>query len=237
MGLNTTSTMASSKSFGFSRGKKRLLTTYSFPSGTSTWTAPAGVTSLASAVGRGSNGGADTWNSVAFRTLATYNSGIQYYCSNPSVGSTLPYSTYNSYWQSIYSQCDGITTSSSGQYYGSLTNGYAFFYCSAAGQWVVRTDAQPGGTYRKTTLSGSAPPSSGDVPITDGFARYDYIYGIQKYSAGYNGTATTGFGLNFPGGTSTSPIAVDTSYFSIAVSPGTTYTINNNGSLTIEYYI
>lgn len=237
MGLNTTSTMASNKSFGFSRGKKRVLTTYNFPFGTSTWTAPAGVTSLASAIGKGSDGGADTWNSTLFRTLAIYNSGIQYYCGNPSVGSTLPYSTYNSYWQSIYNQCNGITTSSSGQYYGSLTNAYAFFYCSAAGQWVVRTDAQPGGIYRKTTLSGSAPPSSGDVPITDGYARYDNIFGIQQYSAGYNGTATTGFGFNFPGGTSTSPVAVNTSYFNVAVSPGTTYTINNNGSLTIEYYI
>jgi hypothetical protein len=61
----------------------------------------------------------------------------------------------------------------------------------------------------------------------------------KKKAIGAAGLATTGFGKSFPGGVYASgigsPAPVNT-FLAVAVTPSTTYTIINNGSLTIQYY-
>lgn len=211
MGLNTTSTMASSKSFGFSRGRKRLLTQYTFPSGTSTWTAPAGVTSLVSAIGKGSNGTAES--SAPLTTSDNFPGGYLTYtganCFGVNVGTSY-YSDESSRMSTFQSELAAVTATS--------WTGIGF----TAGFYMYCTDQAV-------------------------FLRYisTYYHTVQKIggtvykqiSAGSNGSATTGFGLNFPGGTQYSPTASNTTYNNVAVVPGTQYTIVNNGSLAIEYYL
>lgn len=55
------------------------------------------------------------------------------------------------------------------------------------------------------------------------------------YLPPYNGADTTAFGYTFPGGIEV-PASTFT-YNNVPVTPGTTYTIVNNGSVTITYYV
>jgi len=202
--------MASSKSFGFSRGKKRLLTTYSFPSGTSTWTAPAGVTSLAVVTGNGSNG--------------TQESSAPLTTSDNFPGYILTYSG---------ADCFGVNVGSN--------------YTSDQNQRIGTFQAEVAAV-TETSWTGKSFTAGFYMYCTDQFSYLRYIssYGrtVQRIggtvyyliSSGSNGSATTGFGLNFPGGTSSFPTATDTTYNNVAVTPGTQYTIVNNGTLSIQYY-
>ena len=65
--------------------------------------------------------------------------------------------------------------------------------------------------------------------------------GIYQFSAGSGGSSTTAFGYTFSGGAGQSipsgsaGIATTTTYNNVTVSPGSTYTIVNNGSVVITY--
>jgi hypothetical protein len=79
-------------------------------------------------------------------------------------------------------------------------------------------------------------PTIPTVGITQQYMTTSGIYSFYVPVASY----TTGFGLSFPGGTSATPYisptnATETVYTNVAVNPGTTYTINNYGSLTITW--
>lgn len=227
MGL-TTNTMGSSKSFGFSRGRKKVLTTYTFPAGTSTWTAPGGVTSLTSAVGKGANGSAPftqygqwIWSSIH---LGDNN-------SSPASGTTLD-------WSTIYSKANSkLSAASAG---GTLTLKDSYYAVGTTNYSSYLTE------YNSTkTISGSVSLVVSGNPKTSGqvlYSEYPYSSGWNGWyisanvlNAGTTGNNTTGFGYTFPGGSQTA--ATNTTYNNIGVSPGSQYSINNNGSLTIEYYV
>ena len=229
MPLISTGTMGSNKSFGFSRGKPKVLTTYTFPAGSSTWTAPAGVTSLTSAIGKGSNGTPDQWIGQNFfvqsRRAGTTGTG----------SATLSAATITSEINTIESTINSMTASSSGAFFSGVYY-IQWNFRATSGVWV-RTTITAAGTYRR---SGSAftyrnHPTTGDMSTTTAYL--SRIEGAQVLQAGSSGTATTGFSLTFPGGTVSVPTAVDTSFNNVTVSPGTTYTITNNGSLTITYFV
>lgn len=230
MPLISTGTMGSNKSFGFSRGAKKLIT-FNLPTGTSTWTAPAGVTNLLSAVGKGSNGTAGYWN------VANYS--------------------FNS-WVTGYDQTGGsATTVTWGQLYNNVVS---YLSIANAGGSSSRTLNMPSYSVQiypsnnvdiynfstPLTIRGTAsiasigsPPSSGTITyaqvglyVTKGW----YLDGLEYYQSGSDGSATTGFGRTFPGGTMSVPTASNTTFTNVAVTPGTQYTIVNNGTLTITYY-
>jgi hypothetical protein len=60
------------------------------------------------------------------------------------------------------------------------------------------------------------------------------IYAPSYYIDPTTGASTTGFSLTFPGGTGGAPGT--TTFNNVTVTPGNTYTISNNGALTIQYY-
>jgi hypothetical protein len=91
-------------------------------------------------------------------------------------------------------------------------------------------------------------PSMGS-PLTSGNVTYSQgtnLWGLRAdvYGFGQNGTATTGVGKTFPGGTltgtepyRTAVAPVTTTYSNVAVTPGVSYPIvvPSGGSLTITY--
>lgn len=206
---------------------------YTSPS-TWAWTCPSGVRTI-SIQGKGGTATADSWGTINTYTAAYSYSSIQYYCSNPVVGNPLTYSTYNSYWNNLYNYLNSTVTTSSSGAYVDLINAYFFFWCIAANTWVVRTDRYAA-TYRRGTLSGTAPPTSGNVTTADSTSRFDYINGVQLLNPGMAGGDTTGFGYTFFGGLS----PITSTYDGIQVVAGQTYyiTVPNGsppGSLTITY--
>ena len=230
MPLISTGTMGSNKSFGFSRGRLKVLTTFNFPAGTSTWTAPAGVTSLTSAVGKGANGTANSWGATLFQVETRRLTGT-------GTGSaTLSAATITSELNTLVSVVNGMTTSESGaSFFGPYYIRYIFRITS--GVWTARSVFNNSGTYRRTAAASIVQnhPISGDIPSSTNIA--SYVNGAEVLTVGSSGTATTGFSLTLPGGTPSVPTATNTTFNDVTVSPGTTYTITNNGSLTITYYV
>lgn len=231
MPLISTGTMGSNKSFGFSRGKPKVLTTYTFPGGTSTWTAPAGVTSLTSAVGKGANGQAAYWLNYDVLVMI----GVYQQCLGTSIGSTLPWSTLNSEMNSQISAVNNITTSSSGGTYGPFTS-RVYNWCSGTSTWGTYTSTFGSRLYRRTgTFTNPYSGNAGNVPTSTNNNLYGTGGTVETFISATTGSSTTGFSLTFPGGTG--GIATNTTFNNVTVSPGTTYTITNNGSLTITYYV
>jgi hypothetical protein len=250
MGLNTTSTMGSSKSFGLARGKNKVLTQYTFPAGTSTWTAPAGVTSLTSAVGKGSNGTADSWTSGSsppydfsptdLITITSFNTA--------GSGQNAPFLDWSTVYSLATTEFSKFTAGGSGDRTVSWNYKTGTLYNNNQYSTII-TNSSPSRRFRGTAvLSGvagnqlQAIPTSGSVTYTT-VSAYNgawggwKVTGLEYFNAGASGSATTGFSLTFPGGTASVPTATNTTFNSVAVTPGTTYTITNNGSLTINYFV
>lgn len=239
MPLLATRGAASAKGFGFG---SRILTTYVFPAGTSTWTAPANLTSLVSATGKGSNGTSDYGYSMGIAWVQSLNPGTggpqPAYLQWANINSDI-----NSFISAINAAGSGpvVLTTWSGFYqvwsdntWDSVPAGYVSGGKSTY-QLQILTDITwvRGSASSTTTGSGAA---SGDVLYSNGTGTYGGYATIQ----GYAGDATTGFGKTFPGGTYTSPTgnpAPTTTFTDVAITPGTTYTIVNNQSLVIQYYI
>jgi hypothetical protein len=211
----------SARGFGFA-GKSLTLTTYTFPSGYSTWTAPSGVTNLVSGVGKGADGSAGYW-------FPNYASGYSYVVPSSGSGGT------SGDWSTIYNEALSIASS-----YGS--GGPR----TVTGTYYIR-DIWPDNTlstritllYPGTQVDGSATVSalgsgatSGPITYAGGFGGWQVR--ITTYIDPTTGADTTGFGQIWPGGVG-GP-ATTTTINNIAVTPGSTYGIYNNGSLVITYY-
>jgi hypothetical protein len=233
MPLISTSTMGASGGFGLAKGRALVLTTFNFPAGTSTWTAPAGVTSLTSAVGKGSNGTAESWST--FFNIGTTVQAVTD-CSYPVHGATLDYSTPYAEAQSILNTVNAITTNSAGEFL-NFVRMYVYYWCPTTSNWRKGTLSYSNYVRRigTSTLSGNM-PSSGTVPTPPGTPQERHASNVQFRNDGFFGSDTTGFSLTFPGGTPSVPTAANTTFNSVAVTPGTTYTIVNNGTMTIQYF-
>lgn len=223
MPLTTTFATLSARGFGLF-GKQKVLTTVTFPGGTSTWTAPPGVNSIASGVGKGSDGGDGYFYEGSFYyTFFAAPSGNSYV--NPPPAPTVN----DSCGAAIVSYINGY---SGLQYIGDVAFYPTIFF------FVSIFD----GTYTNPQLNTTYPYLwDGGGWIVGGTASQvqssSFAWGVtyQAYSFPYNGVATTAFGYSWPGGV-VAP-APTTTYTNIPVTPGTTYTIVNNGALTITYYV
>jgi len=222
----------SARGLGFTGGS--VLTVYSFPSGTTTFTVPSGVTSLESVVGRGQNGTAGGWSNYIYPGSA--------FATGYPGGTT---GTTSITWSSLYNQAVSIRNTVNALGSGERTISIPSY------SFVLYENASSNLGYVYTnsitnTIRGSAlieyvnnPPSSGTITIASlGFTyltRGYAMYGLEKYTAPTNGSNTTGFGLTFAGGVGGA--ATTQTYNSVSVTPGQTYTIVNSGSLTISYYV
>lgn len=218
---------AAARNFGMGSGKQ--LVVYTFPVGSSTWTAPAGVTLLVSGVGSGSDGTAGTWGASAYGQFGTY--GETSTGSNGSVS-----------WSTIYSAVVNNTNSINAGGSGERTVTWS------ESIWGIGTNGQLtriyGGSYPGLTVRGTAtiltwsgsPKTSGTVTYPGAYNNDIWATYVEALSGGSNGSATTGFGQSWPGGTSSVPTAPVTTINNITVTPGTTYTIQNNKSLVITYF-
>lgn len=216
----------------------RKLVTQTFTSNTS-WTAPGFLTQLASAAGYGSVAVADIPTSGTVAEHRVFAAGVPQ--------TTPPYLL----WQTIDTGADASAASiaaNSGTNLINLNSKFYFvdsqdnygFFTSPDATWII------GNGYTKT-LMGSH-PTTGNVlysQLTAG-GYIGWIVSANYIELGSDGTATTGFGKTFPGGTLTgsepyrTTVAPPTTTFTnVAITPGTTYSIvvPSGGSLVISYYV
>lgn len=196
---------------------------YTFPPGSSTWTCPAGVTSLVSATGSGANGSGGAW------VLSNIGS-----VSVSSVGG--PVTNTGQTWQSVQNGIDNIIAAVSSPVGTPKTTSYYELGFSID---PANNSAYTLSTFAGYTVQGQAYASTPNVPypLTSPLT-YGQGLGVniwtQIYQGPSSGAATDGFGEVFPGGAS-GESAPSTTFTNIAVTPGNTYTVTNNGSLTISY--
>jgi hypothetical protein len=231
---------AAARGFGLF-GRQRVLTTFTFPAGTSNWTAPGGVTSLVSAVGKGSDGVSDY----------TYSGSILWSVGNVQA---LPLGEINSSvphdWSEWYSPAQSaVNTMNTGSGISTIALRYFpynNFRIYADGinyrQYAVGDTGAQTFDYVKgsASLQVSNWPSSGTItPAAVAGGSFISIL-FTGFGYGYSGSATSGFALSFSGGGysgGTGTPASNTTYNNVSVTPGTTYTIVNNGVLTITYFV
>jgi hypothetical protein len=226
MPLLSTSGADCAQGYGFGVGSSTQLTTYVFPSGTSTWTAPPGVTSLLVASGRGANGSAAQW------------------VSNASVGYSIVSATTAATggapldWSTIYSEALGLQAAANSGGTGERAYSPALYYfrtLDPANDVSSRLTLTYSYTIRGTAtvsqfINGQ---TSGQILYSNGSG--GWFVNCDLFEPGTTGNPTQGFGLTFPGGTPSSPIAPTTVFSNVAVTPGVTYTINNFQALQITY--
>jgi hypothetical protein len=211
------------------------LITVTFPAGTSSWTAPSGVTNVITAVGKGANGTADSWTSLAISVL-------QQCFRYSDTGST------TRDWATLYSAAQSAITSlnSGGSGERTAPSGIQqIFYAINSsdfdtGNGVDYSGYLDGKTIRgvATLVSQNSPPTSGQVlysQLSAGNVGWYIGSGLERLAPGTTGASTTAFSQTFPGGNPFTPTAPTTTFTNVAVTPGVTYTIVNNQSLTITY--
>lgn len=216
----------------------RKLVTQTFTSNTS-WVAPGFLTQLVSAAGYGSAAVADTATSGVVAEHRVFAAAVDQ--------TTPPYLL----WETIDAGADASAASiaaNSGT--NQINMNSKFYFVDSADDYGFFTVPEPtwivGNSYTKS-IAGSH-PTTGDVLYSQltGGGYIGWTVSADYIALGSNGTATTGFGKNFPGGTLTgsepyrTAVAPSTTTFTnVAVTPGTTYSIvvPSGGSLTISYYV
>ena len=193
-----------------------------------TWTAPAGVTNLLTVTGKGQDGAAEQWigtgvlldppgyvpgNVLADVADQTGLNSVDVQSVAQSQYDLFPSTTGDGVWNVTWECRRYVPTIQSSVY-----------------SYDVRVE--PGFT---KTKSGSGWGST--YPPDPGFRPIYFVAGIQYYVPPVNGANTTGFGYTFNGGVA-GP-ASPTTYNNVAVTPGTTYTINSTGDgyIIIVYYL
>lgn len=206
---------ASARGFGFNanpvyRIEKLLQNT--------TWTAPAGVTSIATVTGKGQDGTAAYWQDFADGLLFTNPQKSMAYVQVGYAGSQFDgESTANAAAAALpTSSSDPPTVCSwvSRAYYASgFINSFGYTK-------LVRVKP---GTSRTNSGNGWGATWTPPAP-----ANYNYaLENLQYQVDAVTGADTTGFGYTFAGGVG-GPASV-TTYNNVPVTPGTTYTITSTG--------
>lgn len=212
---------ASSRGFGFA-GLRLISVT--LPAGTSTWVAPSGVSKLVSAIGKGADGTAGYWNPSQL---------IGYSYPVPNVGSGGSILD----WSTVYSDANALLSAANAGGTGNrfITETYYLWPLYSDNTAGARgTLTYPGSLIRGTATLAPVPsgtPTSGQVIFGSPY-NYWGIY-CEKYNDPTTGSSTTAFSLSFPGGNGAP--ATNTTYNNISITPGASYTIQNNGALTITY--
>lgn len=215
------------------------LITQTFTSNT-TWTAPLTTGYLVSAAGYGSAATSDAYTS----TLSIGNFG-----AFPTGGTNRTNPPF-AQWADVYSalvSAQNTIAANSGTNLVSFTVSARPYFIGSDDTWddlsVGLSYWIAGSTYT-TTPSGS-PPTSGNITYTSlGGSFKGWTLQTPGYVLGSAGSAATGFGKTFPGGTltgseptRTAVAASTTTFTNVPVTPGASYAIvvPSGGSLTITY--
>jgi hypothetical protein len=226
---------------GFKNYHKKVLTTYTFPSGTSTFTTPRNVTNLTTVVGKGADGVSDSIGSFGLQFILFGRGGS--YVNQPYADYSLLWNDANAYYTTLSSYIGKSVPSNLQLVVTDMevssddTWQYNHFTIGSAGALLG------GATITNVLLNDirNPTPHSGNITSADIY-RYGYEgwYVVPEwYNFGGSGDSTTGFNKTFAGGGysgSTGYPASPTTFNDVAVTPNTIYTITNNGSLTIQYY-
>ena len=208
------------------------LTTVTFPSGTSTWTAPANVSLLVSAVGKGADGTAGGWSGTPINFASV---SVQQVGPTPYPYSTSP--TYGDVYNEGAPAFNGTTGPRTINYYNSKAYQNTNI---AGGNWGLNlygpsTLTIDGTCYNTGSQASSVTNATKIADFTGGGSSAGWLVWAPNYYIDPTiGADTTGFSLTFPGGVYVP--ASTTTFTNVSVTPNATYTIVNNGSLTIQYY-
>jgi hypothetical protein len=219
-----------------------LLTMVTFTSN-GTWVAPATVSNVAIISGNGSNGVSD------------YVTGLYSFIFGAVRGTPSPLNAPYAQWGDLYSgYTDTVNILSAISYpnYGPSSVSVGFFTTvNSSDQWSSSTPTifNLSSVYLTgySTSTGGSPQTSGNITYASLPSGGVTFWGgnIQGYAQGNAGTASTGLGKTFPGGsyTGTYPngvggVAPTTSFTNVAVTPSASYSIvvPSGGSVTIQYY-
>jgi len=210
------------------------LQTVTFTSNT-TWVAPTGVSVLRTMSGYGGAATADTFTTnLGFSSAGAFAVGLSA-LDNP------PYAQ----WADLYANHQSeIAVVAGNTGVNLLPSAGLSYFIGTDDTWnesPFYKDVWVSGSSYSVTTFGS-PQTSGNILYSAG-TDYWFIV-VNGYELGSNGTATTGVGKTFPGGTltGTEPYrttvpAVTTNFTNVAVTPGVSYPIvvPSGGSLTITY--
>ena len=219
---------ASSKGFGFTR---RPTTTTTFVSSQS-WTAPAGVTSLITLTGKGSDGTAQQDYYTPVTSYAEQFTGTL--ANAPYASWATIYSASNSKYSTLLARV-GLSGPSSGI-------DSQRWRVNSSNNWALVTTANNLSAYTIGSVTNNtlgSPKTSGNVVYSTDFgsgATIGWYVAVDYYTPATNGTNTTGFSQTFAGGTG-GP-ATPVTYTNVAVTPGSSYTLTipSGGYITITYY-
>jgi hypothetical protein len=177
-----------------------------FSTGTHSWTAPAGVTTV-SITGQGANGSAES--QAVLTSSHFFPTGVLTYAEPQCFGTDVG-SGYTSDRNSRISTCNSQIAAVTGSSWvnRSFTAGY-YMYCTTTATYKRYISASS----RFTKKIGST------------------VY--RRVSAGSTGASTTALGRTFSGGTPTSTTASTITVNNVSVTSGQTYSVTNNQYLKI----
>lgn len=210
------------------------LKTVTFTSNT-TWVAPTGVSVLRTMSGYGGAATPDTYTTnLGFSSSGAYAVGL-------SGLTNAPYAQWANLYANLQSEIAKVTGNVG---VNKLTSYGLEYFIGTDDTWNSSPFTQDkwvsGSSYSITTFG--SPQSSGNILYSDGTDYWTIV--VNGYQLGSNGTATTGVGKTFPGGTltgsepyRTAVAPVTTNFTNVTVTPGVSYPIvvPSGGSLTITY--
>lgn len=193
-----------------------------------TWTAPAGVTNLLTVTGKGQDGVAAFWQDIS---SVPFSSILPYWLADvpdTNFGSVGVENFAQSQWN-LFPANPGAGTVNMSWSCRRYVSYPSVIQAETFGPYDIRctgTKTKVGNGWGSTY-----PPDPGFRPI------YEIGGGIQFFTPQFDGANTTGFGYTFAGGVGAP--ATPTTYNNVAVTPGTTYTINSTGDgyIIIVYYL
>lgn len=251
-----------SMSSGYGKGTKTL-TTYTFPAGYSTWTAPCTTNKLETAIGRGGVATAGKWYSNS-QIPFLYEGVYKYPTTASGVTGLLGSLDWSTLYNNIITDINGINALGTSIRKLGASSGTTFSPWKRI--WYIWTNdginTQNFTQYSsgvvtnatgwvRGTLSFYNPysvPTSGPVLWSNLLTTTSYLYARGDFYQPGNRNDTTGMGLTFLGGdfydTVTDNVdgtvgpapSTTTTYSNIVITPGYSYGVYNYGSLTITYY-
>lgn len=207
-----------------------------------TWVAPAGVSLVVSASGKGSAGVSDAPGTVYTAAYLASQGGV----GSPSA----PFAQ----WSTVYNSYNSLLSALASKFYPSYapTNPLPYgSYTTVASDntWENTTYTFTGAAYYLTGYSVTtvgSPASSGNITYASLSGSAGWVIDVYGYVPGGAGTAATALGLTFPGGAytgsypyATGSAAVTTTFTNVAVTPGASYPIvvPSGGTVTLQYYV
>jgi len=242
-----TAAFAAAASRGFGEFTSGLaLTTVTFTSST-TWVAPSYVSNLVQMVGRGTNASSDDYSSDV--------SGTNLYRTFNNANFTNITDTHD--WSELYNNLQGwisfINTGTPGTRSANPIGTYFsnFYFIRANNTYQVWNNPPAVGTsgdrYFQVGTGADAStfsvPSSGTITNSNTTNSGSIAVSYNPVYLGGDGTASTGVGKTFPGGTYDFPTGIGgaaptTTFTNVTVTPSSSYSIvvPSGGQIAISYY-